>query len=67
MDTGLVDFNWFPKVFPKRKLLVVGGSEFRSPSIRGVTIDQFLLADGLPHPYPGEVEDSDLYNNYCRF
>jgi len=65
--TGAVDFAWFPKVFPKRKLLVIGGSEFRSTSIKGVTIDQFLLADGLPHPYPGQVEDADVYNDYCRF
>jgi len=65
--TGLVDFAWFPKVFPKRKLLVIGGSEFRSATIKGVTIEQFLLSDGLPHPYPGQVEDPDVYNDYCRF
>jgi len=65
--TGAPDFAWFPKVFPKRKLLVVAGSEFRSTSIKGVTIEQFLLSDGLPHPYPGQVEDPDVYNDYCRF
>lgn len=66
-QTGPVDFVWFPKVFPKRKLLVIGGSEFRSATIKGVTIEQFLLSDGFPHPYPGEVEDPDVYNDYCRF
>lgn len=65
--SGLVDFGWFPKVFPKRQLLVVGGSEFASATIKGVTIEQFLLADGLPHPYPGQVEDPDVYNEYSRF
>jgi predicted AAA+ superfamily ATPase len=62
-----LDFAWFPKVFPKRKLLVIGGSEFRSTRIRGVTIEQFLLSDGFPHPYPGQVEDPDVYNDYARF
>jgi len=32
-----------------------------------VTIEQFLLSDGFPHPYSGEVEDPDVYNDYCRF
>lgn len=66
-QTGLVDFAWFPKVFPKRKLAVIGGSEFRSAAIKGVTIEQFLLSDGFPHPYPGQVEDPDIYNDYLRF
>ncbi|GMR23766.1 MAG: hypothetical protein BMS9Abin37_2230 [Acidobacteriota bacterium] len=65
--TGAPDFGWFPKVFPKRKLLVIAGREFRSTSIKGVTIEQFLLSDGLPHPYPGQVDDPDVYNDYCRF
>jgi len=63
---GAVDFAWFPKVFPKRKLLVVGSSEFRAASLKGITMEQFLLSDGLPHPYPGEVEDPDVYNDYGR-
>jgi predicted AAA+ superfamily ATPase len=65
--SGPLDFAWFPRVFPKRKLLVVGGSEFRTPTVKGITIHQFLLADGLPHPYPGQVTDPDLYNDYARF
>jgi predicted AAA+ superfamily ATPase len=66
-QTGVVDFAWFPKVFPKRKLLVIGGSEFRSTAVKGITIEQFLLSDGFPHPYPGQVEGPDVYNDYCRF
>jgi predicted AAA+ superfamily ATPase len=62
-----LDFAWFSKVFPRRKLLVIGGSEFRSARIKGVTIEQFLLSDGLPHPHPGQVDDPDVYNDYTRF
>jgi predicted AAA+ superfamily ATPase len=62
-----VEFAWFPKVFPKGKLLVIGNREFRSAAIKGITIDQFLLSDGFPHPYPGQVDDPDIYNDYCRF
>ena len=62
-----LDFGWFPKAFPKRKLLVVGGNEFLSSSIKGITIGQFLLSDGFPHPYPGQVAEPDIYNDYGRF
>ena len=34
---------------------------------KGITIHQFLLSDGLPHPYPGQVADGDLHNDYGRF
>jgi hypothetical protein len=62
-----LDFEWFGKALPKRRLLVIGRNEFRTASIKGITIEQFLLADGLPHPYPGQVEDQDIYNDYARF
>ena len=65
--TGPMDFAWFPRTFPGRKLLVIGGSEFETPHVRGVTVEQFLLADGFPHPYPGEVDDPDIYNDLVRF
>ena len=65
--SGPLDFAWFAKTFPKRKLIVVGASEFRSANVKGITIEQFLLADGLPHPYPGQVEDPDVYNEFGRF
>jgi hypothetical protein len=48
-------------------LLVVGGGQFASSAVKGVTIEQFLLADGFPHPYPRQGEDPDIYNDYGRF
>ncbi len=51
--TGPGDFAWFPRTFPGRNLLVISGNEFETPSVKGVTMEQFLLDDGLPHPYPG--------------
>jgi predicted AAA+ superfamily ATPase len=66
-QAGPWDFEWFGKALPKRRLLVIGRNEFRTASIKGITIEQFLLADGLPHPYPGQVEDPDIYNDYARF
>jgi predicted AAA+ superfamily ATPase len=65
--TGALDFAWLAKTLPKRKLLVIGSGEFRSAAVKGITIEQFLLADGLPHPYPGLVENADVYNDYGRF
>ena len=65
--TSPLDFAWFPKVFPKKKLLVVNQREFQTEQIKGITVEQFLLSDGFPHPYPGMVEDIDIYNNYTRF
>jgi len=65
--SGPLDFGWFPRAFPKRRLLVIGGGEFRSSSVKGITLEQFLLADGLPHPYPGQVNDPDVYNEFSRF
>jgi len=65
--SGPLDFGWFPRAFPKRQLLVIGGGEFRSSSVKGITLEQFLLADGLPHPYPGQVSDPDVYNEFSRF
>ncbi|MBS0612627.1 MAG: ATP-binding protein, partial [Proteobacteria bacterium] len=64
--SGPLDFVWFAKTLPKRKLLVIGGGEFQSSAVKGITIEQFLLADGFPHPYPGQVDDPDIYNDYGR-
>ena len=64
--TGPMDFAWFPRVFPGRRLLVIGTSEFRTSNVVGITMEQFLLADGMPHPYPGEVDDPDVYNDLAR-
>ena len=65
--SGPMDFAWFPRVFPNRNLLVIGSNEFRSRLVKGITMEQFLLGDGLPHPYPGEVQDTDVYNDFGRF
>lgn len=65
--SGPLDFAWFPKLFPKRNLLVIGGAAFRAATLKGITISQFLLGDGLPHPYPGQVQDPDIFNEYGRF
>lgn len=66
-QAGPLDFEWLSRVLPKRRLLVIGRSEFRTASIKGITIHQFLLADGLPHPYPGQGADPDMHNEYGRF
>lgn len=41
--------------------------EFQSTVVKGIAIEQFLLADGFPHPYPGQVDNPDIYNDYGRF
>lgn len=65
--SGPLDFVWFPKALPKRKLLVIGSGEFQSAVVKGITVEQFLLADGFPHPYPGQVDDPDIHNDHGRF
>ncbi|MCM0607130.1 MAG: ATP-binding protein [Xanthomonadaceae bacterium] len=62
-----LEFAWFSKVFPKKKLLVINKKEFETSHVKGITIEQFLLSDGFPHPYPGEVDDPNIYNDYSRF
>ena len=64
--SGPLDFVWFTKTLPKRKLLVIGGGEFQSYAVKGITMEQFLLADGFPHPYPGQVDNPDIYNDFGR-
>jgi hypothetical protein len=46
--SGPLDFVWFAKSLPKRKVLAIGSGEFQSAVVKGITIEQFLLADGLP-------------------
>jgi uncharacterized protein len=65
--SGPLDFVWFAKSLPKRKVLAIGNGEFQSAVVKGITIEQFLLADGFPHPYPGQVDNPDIYNDYGRF
>jgi hypothetical protein len=65
--SGPLDFVWFAKSLPKRKVLAIGKGEFQSAVVKGMTMEQFLLADGFPHPYPGQVDNPDIYNDYGRF
>lgn len=65
--SGPLDFLWFAKSLPKRSVLAIGNGEFQSAVAKGITIEQFLLADGFPHPYPGQVDNPDIYNEYGRF
>lgn len=65
--SGPLDFTWFNKTFSKNKLLVISESEFETKNILGVTIEQFLLADGFVHPYLGMVDDPNIYNDYVKF
>ena len=62
-----LEYVWFAKQFPKRKLLVINQEEFQTNNVKGVTLHQFLLADGLPHPYPGMVDDINEFNDLVKF
>ena len=46
---------------------MIGADEFETRHVKGIAVEQFLLADGLPHPYPGEVDDLDVCNDFARF
>ncbi|MGM0577861.1 MAG: ATP-binding protein [Myxococcota bacterium] len=39
---GPLDFGWFPKTLPSRRLVVVGSEPFETDRIRGITLRQFL-------------------------
>jgi uncharacterized protein len=41
--TSALEFSWFHRSFPKKRLLVVSKSEFEARTIQGVTFEQFLL------------------------
>lgn len=41
---GPLDFSWFAKCFPKRRLTVVCQTPFETDQVQGVTIDQFLMS-----------------------
>lgn len=42
---GPLDFTWFPKTFPKSKLLVVCQNSFETNQILGMTPHEFLMSD----------------------
>lgn len=48
---GPLDFAWFPKSFPKERLTVICQTPFETQQIRGITIEQFLLATPTTLPY----------------
>jgi predicted AAA+ superfamily ATPase len=41
------EFDWFGRTFPREKLLVVNSARFDSSTIRGVTLEDFLLDESL--------------------
>jgi predicted AAA+ superfamily ATPase len=43
--TSPMDYMWFPKVFPRGRLQVVGRDTFDAGFLRGVTMEAFLLED----------------------
>lgn len=43
--TSPVEFAWFPKVFPKSKLLVVNAERYETSHVIGLTLEDFLLDD----------------------
>ncbi len=43
-SSGPMEFMWFPKVFPKKNLTVVCSTPFEMQQVRGISIDEFLMA-----------------------
>jgi predicted AAA+ superfamily ATPase len=43
--TSPMDYAWFPKVFPRSRLHVIGQDTFEAGPIRGLTMEEFLLED----------------------
>jgi len=41
--TTPIEFSWFPKVFPNRRLTVISQSRFETRRIKGITLEDFLL------------------------
>ena len=41
------EFNWFLKTFPRERLLVINSERFDGDTIRGVTLEDFLLDESL--------------------
>jgi len=40
-----LEFSWFSKQFPHSKLIVVNKNQFETNTVKGVTLEEFLLAD----------------------
>lgn len=43
-----MDFSWFPRTFPRAKLLVIGQGRFEAGPVRGITLEEYLLGEGFP-------------------
>ncbi|MBI2338897.1 MAG: ATP-binding protein [Deltaproteobacteria bacterium] len=43
--SGPMDFAWFPKIFPKKKLNVVCATPFKSSAVEGIALEDFFLKD----------------------
>lgn len=41
------EFDWFGRAFPRERLLVVNSERFDSATVRGVTLEDFLLDESL--------------------
>ena len=65
--SGPLDFGWFPRAFPRRRLLVIGGGEFRSSSVKGITLEQFLLATACRIPTPARSAIRTSTTSASRF
>jgi len=48
---GPLDFGWFTRSFPKAKLTIVGATKFTGSSIRGMTLESFLLDETSDQPW----------------
>jgi predicted AAA+ superfamily ATPase len=46
--TSPIEYAWFPRVFPKGRLTVIGRDRWEAEGMRGVTIEDFLLGEPPP-------------------
>ncbi len=37
-----LDFSWFASQFPKEELTVISKAQFRTPSVQGMTFEEFF-------------------------
>lgn len=43
--TGPIEFSWFPKIFPKGRLTVIGPGSFETQQVEGITMHDFLMGE----------------------
>lgn len=44
--SSALDFGWFTRVFPKQQLTVINTAAFETERVKGISFEEFLLADG---------------------